>query len=66
MNQISGCHGNYAFYIAHIRFFSHSSGSNEKYCINEKLSWDERKVKIDSGVNPLPRHEDIVDLSILA
>ena len=61
MNRIIGCHGNYAFYVADIRFLSHSFGSNEQYGISEKMSWDER---LDSGVNPLPRHEDIVDLSI--
>ena len=60
-NRMIGCHGNYEFYIAHIMFFSHC-GSNKQYGINEKLSWDERFVKLDSGVNPLPRHEDIMDL----
>ena len=62
MNRMIGCHGNYEFYIAHIMFFSHFCGSNKQYGINEKLSWDERFVKLDSGVNPLPRHEDIMDL----
>ena len=66
MNQIIGCHGNYAFYVAHIRFVSHSCGSNEQHGINEKLIWDERQVKLDSGVNSLPQHGDNLNLSFLA